>query len=271
MKGASKFFIKGVYLIIVLIIISIIINRTVSLNVISSEEKENLRFSDKASDILEILSGSEKCLAYKEMGSVENRNIELTVYKILNKEKLDEFKNNYWDLEPNCSKDFTYGYRVEVNTFPVNITTSKEKPTTNETISVKISPESWVFGDSTFSSDEAFEKSTTMSIPIMVYYNQSTFLPGVMKITLVSGDLERIVGFIDKSCFIKENLTTSLFVHYPVSLKINGKNYVCMEFKSGKRCQRLACEKQIEFSGINSPGNYIFTSIYMVDVLKINV
>lgn len=269
MKAEGKFFVKAIYLILVLIVTSLIINRIVSLNVASIEEREGLKFTERALDILEVLSGSEKCLSYKETGKIENRDVRLTTHKVLDKKKLDDFQTKYSDIEPSCSRDSDYNYRVKVTTFPVDISTSMID-TTRKTIDVNIDSQTWEFGSTVFSEDDAFEKNMTISTPVIVYYDASKFLPGIMTVSLVSGDMERIVGFVEESCSVEGRSSTTLFLHYPTHVEeTNGKNYLCMDFSSGKKCQRLNCEKLIEFDSTQTPGNYIFVSISDNNKLKV--
>jgi len=72
MKARSSFFMKGIYFIIVLVIIAIVINQIVSMNLISVKEWESINLRDKSSNILETLTGNKNCLAYEEAGSIEN-------------------------------------------------------------------------------------------------------------------------------------------------------------------------------------------------------
>jgi len=270
MKGDSKFFIKGIYLILVILIIVLVTNRIVSLNVSSSEEAENLKFVQRASTILETLTSSPNCLAYEEQGRIESYQLKLSTHKIIDKEKLDKFQEKYQDVEPDCYLDSEYGYRIQVSTFPINIETSNEMPETKNTIAVSLDQYTWEFGSLVFSINEALEKSIKLSIPVVVRFDQSIYLPGTMKITLVKGDLEKIKGFIEKSCYV-DALSTNIHLHYPVYLKTeNGANYICMKFETSDRCQKLNCKKQIIFDEINSAGNYIFYSATDNNIVRIS-
>jgi len=141
---------------------------------------------------------------------------------------------------------------------------------TKEILNVEIPGEAWEFGDSDFSKDEALKSSVKVSIPVILRYNISTFVPGRMSIILVNGGFESLIGFIEQSCLTETDLITSLFLHYPTSLDIiDGKNYLCMEFFDEKRCQRFGCEKSIEFDGTKTPGNYKIYSRHENNILKI--
>jgi len=122
----SSFFIKGIYLILILIIIAFVINQITSLHLSSTEQQKDIELIEKSNNILETLAGNKNCLAYEEPGRVEGKYVELAIHRVIDKDKLDYFSDNYFDVEPDCAKDFTYGYRVEVETLPVNISTIEE-------------------------------------------------------------------------------------------------------------------------------------------------
>ncbi len=116
MKGISQFLIKGVFLILTLLIIGISVNRLFSLNVITAEESAEQRLNNKAINTLEVLSGSKSCLAYDEIGRVSGSEGELATHRILDKKKLDEFKSKYSNIEPSCARDYSFGYKVDIET-----------------------------------------------------------------------------------------------------------------------------------------------------------
>lgn len=259
MKARTSFLMKGIYFIIILVIISIVINRIVSMNLMSVKEWVSINLRDKSRNILETLTGNKNCLAYEEPGRVEGKNILLNSHSIIDVNKLERFSSDFVDLEPDCVRDFNFGYRVEVKTFPVDI---------SEPINVEIESDIWTFGDREFSEDEALEEKISVSIPVVVSYDQSTFLPGTMRITLVKGELEELIGFIEETCFTERESVLTLYLNYPVNL--NG-NKICMGFKSGEKCQKLACGKTIIFDGVERPGNYKFYSRHENGVLRILV
>lgn len=260
MKARTSFLMKGIYFIIILVVISIVINQIVSMNLISVKEWESINLRDRSINILETLTGNKNCLAYEEPGSIEGEDILLSSHKIIDGSKLERFSSDFADFEPDCARDFNFGYRVKVKTFPVNI---------SEPINVEIESDIWTFGDKEFSEDETLEEKIGVSIPVVIRYDQSTFLPGTMRITLVNGKLERLIGFIEETCFTEKESVLTLYLNYPVRLR-NG-NKMCMEFKSGEKCQKLACEKTIIFDGIERPGNYKLYSRHENGVLKILV
>lgn len=114
MKGASKFLTKGVFLILTLLIIGLSINRLFSVNVAVYEESAEQKLSNKMMNILEVLSGSKSCLAYDEKGRIEGREGELATHRVLDKKKIDEFVTKYYETEPSCARDYSIGYRIDV-------------------------------------------------------------------------------------------------------------------------------------------------------------
>jgi len=92
----------------VIIAIAIVINQITSVNLMGTEGIENIRFRKDANDIIETLVGSDKCLATKTNGNIE---------KTINISTLDEFQSNYPDIEPDCARDYEYGYYVKIEKF----------------------------------------------------------------------------------------------------------------------------------------------------------
>jgi len=160
--------------------------------------------------------------------------------------------------------DITYGKYFKAETCEELIPEPKEK------INVNIKSMHWSFGDLSFSEKDALKEINTVSVPVVVYINQSTFLPGSMKITLVNGELEQFVGFVESSCRIKTESNLEMYLHYPIEFteKEDGK-YICMKILNENKCQKLNCDKEIEFSGIQRPGNYKFYSKIENGKLKI--
>jgi hypothetical protein len=92
----------------VIIAIAIVINQITSVNFMGTEESENIRFRKDANDILETLIGSDKCLATKINGNIE---------KTINISTLVGFQSKYPDIEPDCARDYEYGYYVKIEKF----------------------------------------------------------------------------------------------------------------------------------------------------------
>ncbi|MDI6807014.1 MAG: VWA domain-containing protein [Candidatus Aenigmarchaeota archaeon] len=479
MKAQMSFLIKGIYLILILIVIAIVINQITSLNLITAAQIKSLELGSEAGDILEMLTGYERCLAYKELATIEGSEFNLSLHRVIDVNKLEKFADQFTDIQPDCARDFRFGYRARAKTFPLNITTLKiarvggvykevlplidgkkvifvmdvtgsmrggcgeyeGKPVTKiecvkiflnnfidemsnesqvallaystyyscpgwgwifpftvldgaardelknkvdplpasggtpmcngleeafkygevngaeaivlltdgcenacncrcgppsstvevaknyaytgipvhtigfsahedegycdtvicvgplndtanitggryfraktcgelishaeEALNIEIEPKEWEFGDMVFSKSEALREQISVSMPIIVYINSSTFLPGLIEVSLVDGELEQFIGLLEQSCLTERDLSSTLPLSYPVNLEIiNNKNHICMQFRDGKECQRLACNKVIEFEGIKSPGNYEIAFQNIDGVLKVIV
>gem|GEM_PF-2458723 len=458
--------VKGIYLILILIAIAIVMNRITSIQLTSSQQEMVLRQRTKADSILQTLAGNVNCLAYEEKGNLEGSILELSSHRLLDKKKLDDFSSQFSDIQPSCARDFSSGYRVRVETLPVNVS-SIEKSTkggvfwdilplingkkvvfvldvsgsmsdpggkcdvdvmkdtkicclklfmygfidemsedskiavfpfgdengcnpqllfpftkldgtsTREDLKNKISflspydgtpmssglqkgfeyalanggeaivlltdgqenicrpptsidiannykhtgipvytvaygseadvkvlqevasitggmffdartceelvskpkekveaiipPMVWEFGDVEFSEKEALKSTISVSIPVDVFVDESTRIPGKMSITLVNGELEEFRGFIDKSCLTGKDFQDSFSFHYPISLdQTASEKKLCLEISGRKVCQKLACQKTIDFSSL-TPGSYRIYSKNEDNVLKVIV
>ena len=114
---------KGIYFIIVLVIIAIVLNQIVSINLKNIQQWESVNLRDKSKNILETLTGNKNCLAYEEVANIEGTDVNLTSHRIIDVNKLRYFVDNFAELEPDCVRDFEYGYRVKVETFLINMKT----------------------------------------------------------------------------------------------------------------------------------------------------
>ena len=441
-------------------------NRITSIQLTSSQQEMVLRQRTKADSILQTLAGNVNCLAYEEKGNLEGSILELSSHRLLDKKKLDDFSSQFSDIQPSCARDFSSGYRVRVETLPVNVS-SIEKSTkggvfwdilplingkkvvfvldvsgsmsdpggkcdvdvmkdtkicclklfmygfidemsedskiavfpfgdengcnpqllfpftkldgtsTREDLKNKISflspydgtpmssglqkgfeyalanggeaivlltdgqenicrpptsidiannykhtgipvytvaygseadvkvlqevasitggmffdartceelvskpkekveaiipPMVWEFGDVEFSEKEALKSTISVSIPVDVFVDESTRIPGKMSITLVNGELEEFRGFIDKSCLTGKDFQDSFSFHYPISLdQTASEKKLCLEISGRKVCQKLACQKTIDFSSL-TPGSYRIYSKNEDNVLKVIV
>jgi len=283
MKGKMTFLIKGIYLILVIIIISIVSFLIIDYNRQLTSEAEEFDLRTHATEIMDILSGSEKCLALQDVANIQGESLNLSYNRVIDLNKLEEFSSTFSEYEPDYGRDFKYRYKIKIETQPINIKTKEvvfeshkecrkvcyqsyvlkcywvcdvvvEDKT--KTIDVAIPKESWTFGVDKFSRDKALKERITVSTPVIVYYNKSQLMPAILWIDVVDGELERFANKIDESCLNDEKISSDLYFSYPVYEKTTeGKNYLCMKIKETV-CQRLACKKEIEFEGIKAPGNY---------------
>lgn len=141
-----------------------------------------------------------------------------------------------------------------------------------EQINVNIPPMVWEFGSSTFSKDDSLKRKITTSIPINVYFNENRILPARMIITIADGEMETFINSIEQSCSTLRASKTPMFFSYPTYIESkNGNYYVCMDFISGKECQRIACDIPVEFQGIKNPGNYVINIKPFEQLIRITV
>jgi hypothetical protein len=425
-----------------------------------------LRQRAKADSILQALAGNVNCLAYEEKGNLESRILELSSHRLLDKKKLDDFSSRFSDIQPDCARDFSSGYRVKVETFLVNVssvesstksgvfwdilplingkkvvfvldvsrsmadpggecdvdvrkdtkicclklfmygfidemseeseiavfpfgdengcdpqllfpftkldgTSTRENlknrisvlspydstpmssglqkgfeyalanggeaiilltdgqenicipPTSidvannykntgipvytvaygseadvrilqevasitngiffdartceelvskpKEKVEATIPPMVWEFGDVEFSEKEALKNTISISIPIDVFLDESTIIPGKMSITLTDGELEEFRGFLDMSCLTGKDFQNSFSFHYPISLEqTTSEKKLCLDISGKKVCQKFACQKSIDFFSL-TPGTYRIYSKNEDNVLKVIV
>ncbi|MBU5687836.1 MAG: hypothetical protein QXJ06_05645 [Candidatus Aenigmatarchaeota archaeon] len=265
MKGDS-FFVKSIYLILIILAIAFFINRFVSINISNVEIEKIDEFENNAKIIYNKLL-SEDCLGYKEESNIDNQKLKITSHKIIDKSKLDNFVKKYPETEPLCAIDGYYGYRVEITSPEFYFSTSSNQ-ITKETIIVKKDNEQWIFGQKVFSEEDALERQTELTFPVVIFYSMNKYIPAKMKIIFSSGDLEKLSSFIDRSCNSLGFDHIEIEIHYPVYLLNNGK-YICMKFPKGDKCQKLLCDKEIEFNNIEKPGYYSLKSNSQNNKIKI--
>lgn len=297
MKGEMSFLMKGIYLILVIITIAIVSYLITNYHRELTSEMEEFELRTHATRIMDILTGSEKCLAFQDVAGIRGKSLNLSYNRIIDLKKLKEFSYTFSDYEPDSARDFKYRYRIKVETQPINLKTKESTfeshkecrkvcymsyvlkcywvcdiivEDKSKTVVVTIPKESWVFGVDAFSKDNALKDEIKISTPVIVYYNKSQFMPAILWIYIVDGELERFANKIDESCLTGEKITSNLYFSYPVYKKVaEGKNYLCMEIGE-TICQRLACKKEIEFEGIKTHGNYIIL-IEPNEIIKVKV
>jgi len=366
MRGQTSLLVKGIYLVLILVTISVVLNRIVTSNLASSEQERSFRQRSAANSLLETLAGSSNCLAYEETGKVEGKDLELSPHRVLDKRKLDDFSSKFSDIQPDCARDFTSGYRVDVETFPVNISSEvsvpEDEPITEsfqlgilfptdppctthdvcsqacsylgietyyprntylglgncpynkygcmsreccigqcdretgkclcinttfvtlygdvcsfgyfcandckchfmpagpkETIALTIPAMFWSFGDLEFSEKDSLRETVSISTSVVVFIDDTTSIPGKMTITMADGELERLRGFVDRSCLTGVDFQDSLMFHYPASFDSATSSF-CLEIDGKKVCQKISCKKSIDFTESLTPGSYTLYS-----------
>ncbi|MEM7818967.1 MAG: VWA domain-containing protein [Candidatus Aenigmatarchaeota archaeon] len=456
-------------MIIILVLIAIFINRVFFFRAFSAEEARSLELKSTAINVLNILTGSEKCLAFKEISKIGASDLNLSLHNIIDSRKLNEFATQFSDVEPKCAKDFKFGYRVRVESLYINITSqnfttkpygvfyeilklidgkkilflldssgsmsspagpmskieclknftkgfvqylkpgsgvaaiayglssgdkcrssfgksgccikklfdltildggrsslipiidslhassntpialvleegfiyaenngidtiilltdgketcedSKEavnvaknnankgivvhtigfgtsgidfdllrevakltggkffdartceeliSPLPKEKLNVEIYPMIWEFGSSVFSKNKAMKEKFTFSLPTNIYFDESTILPAKIEITIVDGEMESFINMIEQACYTKQKIKFPIFLSYPTYVENTGASYLCMDFLSGKECQRIDCDLPLNFPPKISPGNYIITIQPLQDSIEV--
>jgi len=283
MKAQTSFLMKGIYLIIVLIIIAIATYFVTQLNYLLSSQMREFKLRKNALNIIDKLVGYEKGLAFKDSITIQEKTLKLGQNRVIDLKKLENFSNNFQEYEPDDVRDFNFRYRIKIETQPIDLKTKDVAFGTkrecrqvcyqsyvlkcytvcdvyvedrSNKIDVNIPSESWSFGVNEFSKENALTERMSISIPVIVYYNKSKLMPAMLWIDIADGELERFSNLIDRSCLNNEKITSDLSFSYPTYKKVlEGKNYLCMDIEQSV-CQRLSCKKQIMFEGIIKSGNY---------------
>lgn len=117
-------------------------------------------------------------------------------------------------------------------------------------------PETWHFGVQNHSLGDAFKSSLTISTAVSIKISDVKTQPGLITLTIYSGELEELSGIIDKSCLSGIESDEQISLSYATYAKSqNDKNYICMSYKNGDFCLTLSCAKEIVFPKL-SPGTY---------------
>jgi len=112
----------------------------------------------------------------------------------------------------------------------------------------------WFFGSNNHSIDEALTNYVTVSMPVSIKITDTKTQPGLATIRLYKGELEELVGSIDRTCETGLETNKKIYISYPV--KLDG-NSICMNNAGKMNCRKFAC-KSVKFDGINTPGMYDF-------------
>jgi len=116
-KGEGKFFIKAVYLILVIIAINLFIFQYISLKNRQYKIIEKMDIKIATENILNQLISSGECLAYEENITIEGSKINEVTHKIIDIEKIKDFETKFSLYEPNCTKTYGYGYYVVIEKY----------------------------------------------------------------------------------------------------------------------------------------------------------
>jgi hypothetical protein len=283
MKAQISLLIKGIYLIIVLVIIALTVQLITQQRYLSVVKMREFEFRKNALSIMDKLVGYEGGLAFQDFVTIQTQTLKLSQDRIIDLKKLEEFSSKFSEYEPDSVRNFNFRYGIKVETQPIDLETNEKVIETiricrevcyqsyvrkcywvcdiivNETtkkIDVNIPSESWTFGVKEFSKEKALTERMSISIPVIVYYNKSKLMPAILSIDIADGELEKFSNLIDKSCLTGEKIISDISLSYPVYKKMSeGKNYLCIDIRQ-EICQRLSCEKPIALEGTIAPGKY---------------
>jgi hypothetical protein len=119
MKGTSTFFLKGIFLIIILVSVSVFLLIYYTFLGTWLQVGQSIEYKNKANDLLNLLLNSPNCLALEEPLTYNNLEINPSETRIISKEKLDSFASNFSDVEPVCARDFSLRYSVKIEKLPL--------------------------------------------------------------------------------------------------------------------------------------------------------
>jgi len=235
-KGQLSYIIKPMTLVITIVLLVFLLQTLYTNKVRERTVEKNLDIVSTATNILLILANSEECLAYDD-------SLIITKANILDIEKIESFNSNYQDIEPECARNYDFGWRVKIEQINKN----------------NIVERKWEFGADSFSDDKLVKNQVEFWIPVAIRYSENDVRLGKMNIKLVDGELEKLAGFFDWSCKMGKmnrmsSLTTEIMISQPATYE-NGK--LCF----GQYCRKLLCEL-IYFDGLDSEGTHELTVNY---------
>jgi len=247
LKGQAGYIMKPMMLIAVIILLIFLLQSLYSGVGKERIAQKNLDIVSAGTNVLLILANSEQCLAYESPVTYKTQGI------ILDIEKLDNFDIDSDNREPECARNYEFGWRVDVEQI------RRDGSIDN----------SWDFGIKEFSEGQALNNEIRLWIPVAIKYPKGhSHCPegctelGKMNIRLVNGELENLAGFFDWACMMGQmgrmsTLSTELKISQPVVYKPN-QNELCV----GNSCRPLLCHLLYFDEGINSAGTYELTVNY---------
>jgi len=243
MKGQLSFVIKPITLVMVIALL-LLLYQSISMSISRGKKiGETLDLTASATNILLILANSRDCLAYE--GSLSK-----SLYaNVVDVNRLNEFSTMYFNKEPECARNYNFGWEVTV---------TELKNTATNTVEGK----NWTFGAKQFSS---ITSSTSVDywMPVAIVYSEKTVSPGKMSIHLVDGELERVAGVLDWDCAMGKagKLTKSSIavdLQSPISYD-SDKNNLCSGSKV-KSCREMDCN--MTFKNLDT-GKHVLTINYV--------
>jgi len=241
MKAQLSFLMKGIFLILILIIIAIFISQIISITLTNAQISSDLEMYEKAITISQLLTTSSSCLAYEEENSFQSVFSTVT-QKVLDINKIEDFSIKYKEIEPPCAKSYSYGYEVFIESFNSEVNTG--------IYVFRQTGKTWRFGSQNFSEGEALKKSLEFSFPISIRINPSFLQPGVLRLKVVRGELEEFAGLINRVCDTNISLEQKIFTSY---LLFSDGDKICQELPYKTVCRKVYCEVEMKRF---QPGSY---------------
>ncbi|MBD3155347.1 MAG: hypothetical protein GF368_01690 [Candidatus Aenigmarchaeota archaeon] len=247
MKGQTGYIMKPMMLIAVIILLIFLLQTLYSGVAKERLAQKNLDIVSTGTNVLLILANSEDCLAYESSVTQKAQGI------ILDIQKLDEFDVYNDNMEPECARNYEFGWRVDVEQIGQGGAIENN----------------WDFGAKEFSDGVALNNEIRLWIPVAIKYPEGhhncpegcTEL-GKMSIKLVNGELENLAGFFDWGCRMGQlgrmsSFSTELKISQPVKYKPT-QNELCI----GRSCRSLICHLLYFDEGLTSEGTYELTVNY---------
>lgn len=241
MKAQISFLMKGIFLVLILIVVSIFINQITSITQTNAQLMSNLEMLERAITISQLLTTSSSCLAYQEENSFYYTFSNVT-QKVLDLNKILEFSSKHKEIEPECAKSYSYGYEVFIESFESQINTGM--------YNFKQNSRAWRFGSQNFSEGNALKKSIEISFPISIRMDSSFLQPGILRLKVVRGELEEFAGLVNRVCDTDFSLRQRITTSY--SLFAEGDR-ICQELYLKTVCRKVYCKTNMERL---KPGSY---------------
>lgn len=242
-KAQMSFLSKPVMLVMTIAVLIVLLQTVWSSPAREKEQELTLQLMTRASGILDILLSSEGCLAMR------TEITESAYAYVVSKEKLDEFSRLYAGKEPDCARNFEYSYKVVIDEY------CPEEA--EECLS-------WTFGSEVFSPGTDLIGKQTRSLPVGIMHSRKDVRVGKATITIADGALERLSGFLDKSCLLGLTGTKerAMKISFSYPLRLSGSK-ICL----GDACKELDCRVQEQ----KLPGgSYKIKSVYQDGMLEVS-
>jgi len=252
MKGQLSYIIKPLSLVMTIVLLLLLYNSISSFGASQKTVQKTLDLNSDATNALLVLANSEDCLAFHSQ-------ITQGLYaNIVDIDKLNDFSARYSDTEPECARNFDFGWRVTVTEY-------------KRVEGALTTGSNWTFGARDFSHDSALIGTADFSVPIAIRHSDKLTRPGVMQIHLVNGELERISGLLDWACHLFQSnsitrFSTPISTSYGISYNA-ATNELCSMSKV-PACRTMWC--QLNFTSIKSGGSYVLKMTYSNGKMVVN-